>query len=133
MTSANQSTSANPASTLVMGWLDRMVRRCHIHRWTDIIGSRPDRTDWACWLRSCRCGKVQYRSLREPIALSKWYDLDDDSGPANQWELPELRKSAQHHGLLAPNIVVAMSTSSGLPPPTSPSSPSSKKAPQIPQ
>ena len=103
MNAVNNTETRQPMPPAVMGWLDCMVRRCHIHRWKSIIGGRSDRTDWGCWLRSCRCGKLQYRSLREPTALSKWYDLDDAKGPAQEWEIPEILKSAQYEGLIASN------------------------------
>lgn len=69
------------------------------HWWHEINPAvRPDRSDWWCVLRHCRCRRVQYKSFGI-CGTGRWHDLADPSGCWASEHL-DILKSARHHGLV---------------------------------
>lgn len=71
----------------------------HRHSWIEIFSAtKPSRSDWHCWLRHCRCGRVEYKSFNI-FGDGQWHHLHSPKG-CQSWEHEGILESARHHGLL---------------------------------
>lgn len=97
MSTAHQTPPAPTGGEQSRSILKRLVRRMHVHCWKLTTGTRPDRSDWFCHFRSCRCGRVEYHAFAV-FGDKQWHDINDRTG-CMSWEHPQLMASARHHGL----------------------------------
>lgn len=71
----------------------------HFHFWTEIFPAvRPDRRDWFCQLRHCRCGEIQYNAFAL-CGDKKWHNIEDKTGCMWDSEHEGIVISAVHHGI----------------------------------
>lgn len=70
-----------------------MIRFPHFHWFTYRKGLLPERSDWFCLLRRCRCGKQQYESFNT-FGTGHWHDVNDPAG-CQPWEFSDIMRSAK--------------------------------------